>query len=441
MLQIVVNMNIKKRFQIVLLILALTLYFQVSYACSMYKVTVGNTTMVGCNEDAWRLTSRIWFENATNNSKYGAGFTGSRIVSKNKFAPQSGMNEVGLAFSRLTAFHPKLEENIEKSTKKITDPIFYLKDILHNCKTVEDVQEYIAQFDYSYFLTDVFIYVDQSGKYLIVEPYKLTIGNDPYYVLGNFCPTITKNEEARNQARYRNGEDFLKSNTIDASLAFCTALSDTMHVSRKRNGDGTLLTAIWDLKNGTTNLFFYHDYHNNVQFNLKNELLKGDHIIEIPSLFPTNTEFERLATYTTPFNNPALRILLLLLGGFFTLSSLYFLVSYFRKTKFDQFNPIKLVLSGLGIFLTYYMFVLATNIGIYYFDAPYQHYNSKLISLSSYLPFLLIILIIPLSFLNIKIIKNRAWSLTSIGILTINNIFYISLIGLFVYWGLFDVLN
>jgi hypothetical protein len=69
-----------------------------------------------------------------------------------------------------------------------------------------------------------------------------------------------------------------------------------MHVCRKRNGDGTLLTAIWDLKNGTTNLFFYHDYNNSVQFNLKTELLKGDHIIEIPSLFPVNTEFERFAT-------------------------------------------------------------------------------------------------------------------------------------------------
>jgi hypothetical protein len=58
----------------------------------MYKVTVGDKTMVGCNEDAWRTTSKIWFEKKKNSSEYGAAFTGSRVGTQ-QIAPQSGMNE------------------------------------------------------------------------------------------------------------------------------------------------------------------------------------------------------------------------------------------------------------------------------------------------------------------------------------------------------------
>ena len=66
-----------------------------------------------------------------------------------------------------------------------------------------------------------------------------------------------------------------------------------------------------------TYLYFYHDYKNLVQFNLKDELAKGDHILEIPKLFPPNAEFEELRNYTTPFNTPSLRVSLVFAGGLF----------------------------------------------------------------------------------------------------------------------------
>ncbi len=39
--------------------------------------------------------------------------------------------------------------------------------------------------------------IDSLGDYLIVEPYNLIEGNSPNYVLANFCPSITDNEQAR----------------------------------------------------------------------------------------------------------------------------------------------------------------------------------------------------------------------------------------------------
>ena len=177
-------------------------FFQDSIACSGYKITIGNRTFFGSNHDAWFTTPHIWFENATID-KYGAAFTGARFDGENGYAPQSGMNEMGLAFERLVSYHPKQRSFANRKT--ISNPTKYLKDILHTCKTVEEVQEYISKYDHSYFIEDVFIYVDKSGKYLIVEPYTLTIGNEPTYVISNFCPSITPEQNANKLDRYRNG--------------------------------------------------------------------------------------------------------------------------------------------------------------------------------------------------------------------------------------------
>ena len=68
-----------------------------SVACSGYKITIGNKTILGSNEDAWWVTPHIWFEKGKGNGEYGAAFTGSRNDGENGYAPQSRMNEMGLA--------------------------------------------------------------------------------------------------------------------------------------------------------------------------------------------------------------------------------------------------------------------------------------------------------------------------------------------------------
>jgi hypothetical protein len=74
-------------------------------------------------------------------------------------------------------------------------------------------------------------------------------------------------------------------------------------------------------------------------------------------------------------------------------------------------------------------------------DAPYQHYSSKLISLSSYLPFVLFLAIIPFTLFTIsqlKKVKTKTWIK---AILVSNNIAYLMLIVGFAYWGLYSVWN
>jgi len=423
-------------------ILTLTFfYFFVSQsilACSGYKITIGNRTIFGSNHDAWFTTPHIWFETATIDN-YGAAFTGARFDGENGYAPQSGMNEFGLVFERLSSYHPP--QTVDYSERKtITNPTMYLKDILHSCKTVEEVKEYISKYDHSFFIEDIFIYADTTGKYLIVEPYTLIIGNELSYVFSNFCPSITSKQDARNLVRYRNGVEFLKTK-IDTTLEFCTQLSDTMHVCREKIGDGTLITSIWDLNNRTVNLFFYHQYKKSVQFNITEELKKGDHSINITTLFPQNSEFEKLLNYKTPKNSIAIGIFIVTSAGLFIFTALFFLFKLFRRQlKEVKYKNIHIILIPLSLILSYYMYVLSGSVNVFYFSAPYKDTSNVFVSLTSYIPFLLLLIIIPFFAANFRILKEKNWGIISKGIFTLNNIVYLVLIGLFCYWKFYDVL-
>jgi hypothetical protein len=411
--------------------------FEFGFACSGYKITAGKNTIFGSNEDAWRITPRIWFEKGINGN-YGVAFTGSRYDGENGYAPQSGMNELGLAFERLASYFPENKANNFADKKKIINPTHYLKDILHTCKNIEEVQEYIRKYDYSFFIEDVFLYVDKSGRYLVVEPYTMTIGSEPTYVISNFCPSVTTKKEANKLERYRNGVNFLK-NKIETTLQFCTALSDTMHVCREKTGDGTLLSSIWDLNNGTVNLFFYHKFDTTIKFNLKEELAKGNHIISIETIFPHNSEFEKLRNYKTPKNSNLIGIFLVASGGLFIFTSIFFLIAYFRRKQESKYASIQLLQIPLGLILFYYMFVLSRSINIFYFPSPYKDPTNTFISLTSYLPFVLLTAIFPFCVINYRLFKENIWNEFAKGLFTLNNLVYIILIGLFVYWGFYNV--
>lgn len=434
-------MTIKKSHLILLVTLALTIFQNKVMACSMYKITVDGKTMVGCNHDAWLTTPKIWFETAKHKNEYGTVFTGSREVSPSRTTPQSGMNNVGLAFSRLASYYP-VQNNPFSNRLKITSEADYLSEILHKCTTVKEVKKHIEQYDHSFFLNDVFIYIDSLGDYLIVEPYKLIKGNNPNYVLANFCPSITDNKQARKLERYRNGEDFLKNNKAIASLDFCSTLSETMSVCRSRNGDGTLITSIFDTKEKIVSVYFYHNFDTVVQFSLTDELSKGDHILNLPEIFPTNAEFERLVNFKTPSNTIALRVLLVLIVGLLALLSFGLVISQLRKNKTTSLSlKSVVVISLLNLILIAYIFVLITNQGIFYFDVPYKHPTSSLITASSYTPFLLLLSFTPIIIYTRNRLKSDKIKLWIKATLVLNNTVYFLLVLGFGYWGLYNFWN
>ena len=403
-----------------------------AHTCSMYKVTKDGKTFVGCNEDAWRTSPRIWFETAGKSAIYGAAFTGSRFDGSNGYAPQSGMNESGLSFSRLASFTPR------RGTKGKKPPILnqtnFLKHVLHSCRTVEEVQRYVCQFDRSTFMEDVLIYIDKSGKYLIVEPYSTQIGCENTYVLSNFCPSITSQKEALKLNRYRKGIELLNSK-LDTTLVFLRSLSDSMHVCRPKIGDGTLLTSIWNLNDGKIHLYFYHDYRKSRTFDLRDELQKGDHLFSIDDLFPINAEFEKLGTYITTKNTVWMMLSMMAFSFILFFLAVCFLISFMRKK--DQNNYVKMLLSILGFVLSFYVFILCTHQNIFYFPAPYEDRFSKLVSLAAYVPNILGLIILPLIYWNFLVMKAKSWTFITRNLFLLNILIYVILLCFFLYWRLF----
>jgi hypothetical protein len=58
---------------------------------------------------------------------------------------------------------------------------------------------------------------------------------------------------------------------------------------------GTTYSNVYDLKQRTVYVYFYHDFEHEVVFNLEEELYRGVHAYDLPDLFPRNEDFERWA--------------------------------------------------------------------------------------------------------------------------------------------------
>lgn len=404
----------------------------------MYKVTAHGKTMYGGNYDAYYLTTKIWFETAKSKKELGAVFSGGRPEGKHTIAPQAGMNEAGLAFS--VAVVPTRESTTPyaNNKKQINNRSAFLKSVLHQCRTVQEVKNYYEQYNHQVLVGDLFMYVDSTGAYLIVEPDTLILGNDYKYLASNFCPSNTAQEEALKMLKYKRGVDFLK-NKLDTSLSFCAALSDSMSVCRPKMGDGTLLTCIRDLNNGIVYFYFYHNFDHVVKFNLKAELAKGDHAYSVPELFPENAEYQRLVNYKTPQNSQLISLYHYISAVFLLVISLFFFISYLRKRKTVLYPQYKLIIVLMGPLLAAYLLILTKVEYIFYFPAPYRDHHFSYLNIAAYIPFLLALVFIPLISTNKKVIKEKEWHPFTRTLFTLTNLHFLSLIILFVYWGLYTI--
>jgi hypothetical protein len=116
-------------------------------------------------------------------------------------------------------------------------------------------------------------------------------------------------------------------------------------------------------------------------------------------------------------------------------SSIYFLMSFTRKK--DQYNYVKFLLFIFGFVLSYYVFILCTHQSIFYFQAPYEDRFSKFVSLAAYIPNILVVLILPLVYLNYLVFRGKYWSLITRNLFLLSNIIYTILVCFFFYWRLF----
>jgi hypothetical protein len=245
----------------------------------MYKITMHGKTFVGNNEDHWNANTRMWFEKGSA-AKYGCMYIGY-----DNMYPQGAMNDQGLMYDGFA-----MDEYVKFVEPK--KPVFkadMMDDIMTTCKNVNEVRDFLTNYDLISMRSGMVMFVDRSGAYLVVQADTLILGNDANYLLSNFCPARTPDLDAVNIPFYQKGRKLMRAK-VDTSLSYLTSLSDTLHQEWPLNGAGTLYTTIYDLNAGIIHLYFYHDYSQSLSINLQEQLSKADTVLVIPALFPANAK-------------------------------------------------------------------------------------------------------------------------------------------------------
>ena len=390
---------------------------------------------VGNNEDTWRTGSKLWFE------KGDAGNYGAAYLGLADGFPQGGMNEAGLCFDGFSVYPRALRKLSGK--KQIGTPTEFIKSILQHCRTIAEVDSLAAQYDRSAFNRSMFLFVDNTGDYLVMEVDTLIRGNDSTYVLSNFCPSDTRPEDVQIE-RYKRGQAFIKERTPQANFDYTLAAMEKMHECRSKIGDGTAYTWLYDLTDGALRLYFYHDYTKGILFRLHDELKKDNHAYELTSLFPPNKEYDRLIAYRTPFNTRAVRVIMASATLFCLLTSMLYglvlLINLFRRS--DTKSPLRLhyLLFGLtNLLMALFIQLLFENEPAFYFDSPFSFGENFWINAMAYFPLALLISIVPLGVSFFKTIRTKKPNISSVVLVSLNMLLYMVFIIGTGYWHMINV--
>jgi tetratricopeptide (TPR) repeat protein len=287
---------------ITLTIIINLLFSQNGQACSMYKLTKDGKTIVGNNEDYISPNSMFWFEKATKN-KNGVMYMGLL----DKFA-QGAINDKGLVFDGF--WEPFLE--VKNTQGKLETPIQEaIKRVMQTMTKVEEVHEYLNQINLKDLQNGQLVFIDKTGKYLIIEGDEMFTGDEAEKTFSNFYYSQIQSLEDVTLPYFKKGQEFINTTKHKQNLGYC---SEAMSHFSQSGIAPTQYTTIYDLENLTIRVHLFQDFENYIELDLKSELKKDNHQTMISSLFPKDSKGVQ---HYTKYNNPERPTLLLeeLLGN------------------------------------------------------------------------------------------------------------------------------
>lgn len=242
----------------------------------MYKITAEGKTIVGNNEDWFSPNGQFWYEPG-NDKTYGVMYMGQL----DKFA-QGAINEAGLVFDGFA--NPYLE--VKNVNNKQNTPIPHvIHHIMTKLDNVQKVRDYLIDVNLSSLVSSMLVFVDPSGKYLIVEGDELIIGKESEKVFSNFYYSQIESIKDVALENVKNGLDFLEDADPDASFKYCASVMNSLSSTRNQ----TQYATIYDLDRLVIRVYLYNDFDEYIEIDLKEELIKGQHSAMIADLFPRNS--------------------------------------------------------------------------------------------------------------------------------------------------------
>ena len=412
----------------VLVLIFLTSSHQL-YSCTAFYVAKGDTIFAGNNEDWFDPITKMWFV-PSENGNFGRVYFGF-----GNFHPQGGMNEKGLFFD---GFATEVMEVVNSEGK----PYFrgnIADHVMATFTTVEEVIEVYKKYNLEHFKNFMLMFGDAYGKSVIIEGDDFVLKEGDYQICTNFYQSKTKPENI-DCWRYLKVQEMLEANS-DVSVESSKSMLQAAHA------DFTQYSNVYDLKNKKVYLYHFHNFDIVYEFDLQEELKKGQRAFDIASLFPVNEEYlKKSRTKVTPINNKPMFI-------FLVFSSIVFLISPFvfciwkkkrqktiadeEKNLFNLFKPAQIIGSVSTIAALIFIMALSQYPEIFKFGLPRNLAGLSVLQIILiHIPVFVIVLTIILIVHFVIVFKKRFW--------TINlRLYYILVIvlllvnlGLLNYWNL-----
>jgi len=248
-----------------------------AFACSMFTKTENGKTLVGNNED-WKDPATIsWFAPASE-GKFGVCYLGYK-----NFFPQGGMNDQGLCFDGFATAPKPVTESLDK-------PVYgslLITLVMETCSTIDEVIEVFDTYNLQHLESAMLMFVDKTGDAVIIEGDQYIRKEGDFQIMMNFYQSEVKEGKTETCTRYNN----ILSQITDAEVnrdSFKRMLASV-------HQEGTYPTQysnIFDPVNLKMYLYHFHNFENEVEIDVLEELEKGEHILEIPELFPETYAYE-----------------------------------------------------------------------------------------------------------------------------------------------------
>jgi len=258
-----------------------------AHPCTIFFAHDGERALAGNNEDHANPEGRIWFMPAEK-GKYGRVYFGV-----DDWIRQGGMNDQGLFFD--TVWAPKLE------MPELRDGRDYPGDLItkamEECATVQEVIALFKRLGPFYdptpipSVTGAMIFADKNGDSVIIE------GGTHIRKRGRYQAMANHYQSRPELGNMLPGRDDIAKQMLEGSpeisvdlfrrILAATHLDHEVGFSRP-----TVYSNIYDLKKGLVYVYHFHNFENVAVIDLAEELKKGKHSYDIPSLFGPTYAFE-----------------------------------------------------------------------------------------------------------------------------------------------------
>src|SRR5688572_21930231 len=237
-----------------------------SAPCTVFLAAHGGVVLAGNNEDWTDKDTKIWFHPSDERS-FGRVYFGFG----NGF-PQGGMNERGLFFDGLA-----LETKVEAGPGREAFEGNLIDLAMRECATVAQVVALFERYDFPALANGQLFVGDSSGDAAILERSSIIRKREDHLVATNFHQSLVPPEKAT-CPRYRKASAML----ADAEELNVDVIHDVLDAVHQAT---TVYSNVYDLIHRDVYLFIEHDFATAVQFNLDEELKKGERALDLPAFF------------------------------------------------------------------------------------------------------------------------------------------------------------